>query len=576
MTAQPSEFEELSNLTWRYHEGLLTDSEAARLEELVLQNRDARIAFVQWASMVAEIQSKENFETSKDLAALVSPGGQGPGREGLVRSFAFIAAGTVRKAANSLLTRPHFLSLAAALLIGVGIWGASSLVARFGATEAIGEDSRPAFSPAVARLTRLVDAQWGSEKLRDGAFLRCGERLELVSGFAEITYKNGIVVLLEGPTNYVLPPAANYDQVWGVGDQACAGYLDFGRLSVQVPASAGGMVISSLAGSATNFSGEFGMAVGGRNDITLAVFEGAAEMKLIDRFGGWKQRVEANASVRFDPREISPIIANVESAGPFVRRLPDTPPPLMLHWEFNAAADDGKLLLDRSGQGRHGRFVGNAGRVTLVPGPEGFGQALALNGIEEIVELAEPQWSRLDDSFEQFTVAMWVRPEGSGNREVFVCGKMGAPLRRGWQLCLTADTRLPRLVFFRSAADNLPTELIGNIPLPLNKFSHLAMIFEGGESARLYVNGHLAGELTQVPPRMNGANRVNFQVGNRGDGFRSQHFEGAIDDVRIYQMALTSSMLGRLIDAKQLLDPAFPAAVPSKRKSLENSEEKQR
>jgi hypothetical protein len=97
--------------------------------------------------------------------------------------------------------------------------------------------------------------------------------------------------------------------------------------------------------------------------------------------------------------------------------------------------------------------------------------------------------------------------------------------------------------------------------VPIDKFSHLAITFKGLDAVRLYLNGDLIGFTGDVPMRMNGANRVNLQLGNRGDGYRGRYFEGLVDDFRIYRVALTGTMLRRLFDPQH--PSAGGAAAPA-------------
>lgn len=561
---KPSELEEL---TLAYHEGVLTPEQAARLESLVLNDPQACTDFILRSSVATDLQWQfgavnasafplrppvsEGAASDQDAAATDEPAAASTAAAPIDAASAVDASGGAlpmtpmpQTLSRSIQQHP-LLYLAAGIVLIMSLWSATGLLSDRGNSVVIGSDSPFEFPRVVARLTRTLDAEWGVDDINNGAFLRSGQRLDLVGGLAEVTYKNGTVVLLEGPASFLL----NDRDAEPTGRSSLKdrdGYLETGRISVRVPQGAHGFAVETAVATIMDMGAEFGLAVNADDAVSLLVFSGSAEMQVGRKFGEWRQRVDSGCSIRFDPRELSHVPQTVEEAGPFVRKLPEELPQLMLHWDFNVAADDGKLMLDRSGQGRHGRFVGNAGHVHLVPGPPGFGQAIALNGVEEFVELAEPQWSRLDDSFEEFTVAMWVNPSETRPLEVMLCGKMGWRLGRGWQLSLTAENK-PRLVFFRAASDENEIALVGDKPLPVGEFSHLTMTFKGRESARLYLNGDLIGTLTDVPMRMNGANRVNLQVGNRGDGMTGRFFEGSIDDLRIYRVALSGTMVRRLI-----------------------------
>jgi hypothetical protein len=584
MKLNEQETSELHELTLAYHEGTLTGSQAARLEDLVLRDPEACTEFVQRSAMVTNLQwqfgavNANAFPLrppSGDGTSLSEPVAGGAGAPGVAAPIdtspvdaPHVAGGLPMSPApghslSQSIQQHPLLYLAAGIVLLMSLWSASGyLISPRGGSEVIGSDAPLSFQRAVARLTRTMDARWGVGTINDGAFLRGGQRLELVAGLAEVTYKNGAVVLLEAPVSFLLNDRdAQYQPNSSLLN--CDGYLESGRISVRVSKSSHGFAIKTPVSTVIDMGSEFGLAVNGNDEVSLMVFSGSAEMQLQDNYGGHRQRVDANCSVRFDPRELAPIPQTVEDAGPFVRKLPDKQPQLMLHWSFDSIADDGKLVLDRSGQGRHGRFVGNVGRVHLTDSVPGFGQALSLNGVDEFVELLEPQWSRLDDSFEEFTVACWVKPTESSEIETMICGKMGFRYRRGWQISLTANNR-PRFVFYRAASDNVPISVVGKKALPEGQFSHVAMTFKGLDAARLYLNGELIGTLDDVPMRMNGANRMNLQLGNRGDGYKHRFFEGMIDDLRIYQMALTGTMVRRLMEGGDRPVDDSPADGPAK------------
>ena len=72
--------------------------------------------------------------------------------------------------------------------------------------------------------------------------------------------------------------------------------------------------------------------------------------------------------------------------------------------------------------------------------------------------------------------------------------------------------------------------------LPLNTWTHLAATF-GDTTLRLYVNGVQVA--TQTVPAPIDTSNGTLTIG--GDTFYGQHFAGRIDEVRIYNTALTAS-----------------------------------
>src|SRR5262249_3176323 len=75
-------------------------------------------------------------------------------------------------------------------------------------------------------------------------------------------------------------------------------------------------------------------------------------------------------------------------------------------------------------------------------------------------------------------------------------------------------------------------------PLPADSWSHLALTYDG-VTLRLYVNGLLASSQPRAGTIASSANQL--QIG--GDSLYGQYFNGMIDDVRIYNSALTATQI---------------------------------
>ncbi|HWL32781.1 MAG TPA: LamG domain-containing protein, partial [Gaiellaceae bacterium] len=77
---------------------------------------------------------------------------------------------------------------------------------------------------------------------------------------------------------------------------------------------------------------------------------------------------------------------------------------------------------------------------------------------------------------------------------------------------------------------------VGSASLPLNAWSHLATTYDGSV-VRLYVNGAQAGSLPFSGSMA--ASTGPLRIG--GNGVWAEWFAGLIDEVRIYNRALTAS-----------------------------------
>jgi len=118
----------------------------------------------------------------------------------------------------------------------------------------------------VARLTRTVDAAWGPEGrgpvsgIRDQgkssepiSDLRIGQRLHLLRGLAEIQFRSGAVVTLDGPADFTVGEVA--------GIQNNSGKLASGKLLARVPAVAAGFTVISPTAKVVDLGTEFGITV---------------------------------------------------------------------------------------------------------------------------------------------------------------------------------------------------------------------------------------------------------------------------------------------------------------------------
>ena len=76
----------------------------------------------------------------------------------------------------------------------------------------------------------------------------------------------------------------------------------------------------------------------------------------------------------------------------------------------------------------------------------------------------------------------------------------------------------------------------GPTALPMNTWTHLALTYDGA-TLRLYVNGVQVSSLAQTGSLPTSTNPL--QIG--GDSIYGQYFQGTIDEIRIYNRALSAS-----------------------------------
>ena len=196
---------------------------------------------------------------------------------------------------------------------------------------------------------------------------------------------------------------------------------------------------------------------------------------------------------------------------------------LVASYSFDAGA--GSTLVDASGNGNTGTISGASWTSTGKTGG-----ALAFDGSNDWVTIAD---SAVLDATRALTLEAWVKPTASGPRWRTVLFKEHG---KGMAYSLYTSERTSRPVG-QVNVDNVERNALG-APLPLNAWTHLASTYDGG-TLRLYVNGTLTSTLSinGSLPASTGALRMG------GNSIWPEWFAGQLDDVRVYNRALTGAEL---------------------------------
>jgi hypothetical protein len=184
-------------------------------------------------------------------------------------------------------------------------------------------------------------------------------------------------------------------------------------------------------------------------------------------------------------------------------------------WPADGTAND---IVD----GNHGALQNGA---SFEPGR--FGQAFSFDGVDDVVQL--PNAANLNFyETSPMTVEMWVYKTG-GASVMHLLGKREA-CNNDFQYQLAFDSG--GLVFGGLGYDGGYIRAQG-VQLPLNEWAHVAGTFDGS-ILRLYVNGQSvwmgAGSLGPV-------NSAPMLIGGTGS---CEHFAGLLDDVKIFNRALSA------------------------------------
>ena len=221
-------------------------------------------------------------------------------------------------------------------------------------------------------------------------------------------------------------------------------------------------------------------------------------------------------------------------------------------WKFDDGA--GNVAVDSSGKGHDATVQGNA---AWVEGKSGTG-ALSFDGINGIVQASETPLMDIDKTL---TIAAWVylnnlntfyfildkSPSGTapanypGNYEFRVAATTGA-LQFGHQTSQGTD-----IVFYDSTS-----------PIKAGRWYHVAVTFVKGVSVKFYIDGAPAGNLAQSAT-FGILNDEPVRIGGRKDSY--SFFNGMLDDVRIYNHALSDADIKKLAARPKAYDPQPPSGT---------------
>jgi chitodextrinase len=198
-----------------------------------------------------------------------------------------------------------------------------------------------------------------------------------------------------------------------------------------------------------------------------------------------------------------------------------TIPGLMAAYSFDEGT--GTTVSDLSGNGNTGTIANATWTSSAV-----YGNALRFNGSNSLVTIKDSPSLHLASGM---TLEAWVNPSITTNgwRDVIYKGNDNYFLEG------TSGNNAPAGGVLISGADVIT---YGTSPLMANSWTHVALTFDGA-MLRLYVNGGQVVSLASAGAITTSTNPL--QIG--GDSLFGQYFSGTIDEVRVYNQALTQAQI---------------------------------
>ena len=222
------------------------------------------------------------------------------------------------------------------------------------------------------------------------------------------------------------------------------------------------------------------------------------------------------------------------------------PSALVAAYSFNEGT--GTTLTDVSGNNLTGAIVGatwtTAGR---------YGNGLSFNGTSNYVDLGNPTALQLTGSM---TIEAWVKAAANPADDGQIVAKSDGT---GWQFKTSPDTGPHTFGVGVSGTTGPITQRYSTTVRALGTWYHVAGVYDAtAGTLSTYVNGVLDnGTLRSPIPAAQVNQNVNVNIGRRTGGF---YFNGVIDEVRIYDRALSAAEIQT--DMNTPIDGAPPPPPP--------------
>ena len=210
---------------------------------------------------------------------------------------------------------------------------------------------------------------------------------------------------------------------------------------------------------------------------------------------------------------------------------------LVGYWKFDEGS--GNIAYDSSGNGYNGMLVNGP---TWTSGK--YGGALKFNGVNNSVTMGNV----LNMGANQpFTISVWVNAGNSTYNSwgYGIVSKGGFNWQKGYSLCVRghADSQRQNRTLFSvlGGGSNNGTELFGATNLVDTGWHFITAIRDSdSDMIKVYVDGILEKTVTnQTFADCDLSNAYNFTIGNLPT-YINQYFNGTIDEVRIYNRALST------------------------------------
>ncbi|MGD9996483.1 MAG: LamG domain-containing protein [Ilumatobacteraceae bacterium] len=215
---------------------------------------------------------------------------------------------------------------------------------------------------------------------------------------------------------------------------------------------------------------------------------------------------------------------------------------LVLAYQFNS--DTGTTARDTGPKAIHGTYVNTTAAAAASTSLAGKGKAAKLVGAQHQY-VAVPERNALDVN--KFTLSAWVKYTGVQNDRTYDRWEVLEKADAYW-INIRTNGKVRVGGFFGSCTSSSAWKYLDSTTaLPRNTWTHVASTYNGS-TLTVWINGKKAGSRSVTGTTCNNNNPLAVGAKNYpAKGLLEAFFDGQIDEVRIYNRALSASEIAGLM-----------------------------
>ncbi|QQR78675.1 MAG: LamG domain-containing protein [Candidatus Moraniibacteriota bacterium] len=275
-----------------------------------------------------------------------------------------------------------------------------------------------------------------------------------------------------------------------------------------------------------------------------------ANVNVLSNALAFRVGAESDAGVPFDGKldEIR-VYRRALSAGEvsllYLETHPDDPNTnLVGYWTFDGMDVSGTTAIDRGRGGNTGTLTGGP---TVTPGR--IGQALKFDGVDDYVNAGV---SAVLDDIATLSTCAWINPRSAG--EIYsgsdrFGGIVTEGIPGGWFFMTTNVYGSVRLLFYVYFSGTDGAWYPTSDTIPLNTWTHVCFTYNNTSASNdpvLYINGASVSLTEDSTPTGTVDSNAGSELHIGTNDVTDQVFDGLIDDVRVYDTALTQTQVTEL------------------------------